>query len=127
MPTNQIHDKFKIFTGSLAANNSLGALADEVAAFVKGKKVAAKSIGVEYLEASKKVVLSLGYREGEGSFPIKITTASLGKVGGLESGDTSRLEAAMGAASGKISGIICHELYITADGDFLAVFMSHVG
>jgi hypothetical protein len=35
------------------------------------------------------------------------------------------LEAAMAEASGKIRNIICHELYLTGDGDFVMVFMTH--
>lgn len=124
MALAQVHNKFKIFTGALAADKTIGALADQISAFVVDHKVAAKSIGVEYLESAKKLIITLGYREGEDTYPVKVSTVSLGKIGGLESGDVSRLEAAMTGACTAIDGIICHELYITDDGDFLVVFMS---
>jgi len=124
MALNQVHNKFKIFTGALAADKTIGDLADQISSFVVEHKVAAKSIGVEYLESAKKLIISLGYREGEDAYPIKVSTVSLGQIGGLETGDMSRLEAAMTEACTKIDGIICHELYITDDGDFLVVFMS---
>lgn len=124
MALAQVHNKFKIFTGSLAADRTIGALADQIAAFVAERKVAAKSIGVEYLESAKKLIITLGYREGDDSYGVKVSTVSLGKIGGLETGDVSRLEAAMTDACEKIDNIICHELYITDDGDFLVVFMS---
>ena len=46
----QVHDKFKIFSGELASDGTIGKLADEVAAFAKKSKIAPKSIGVAYLE-----------------------------------------------------------------------------
>lgn len=127
MITQQVHSKFKIFTGSLAPDMTLGPLANEIEAFVRDAKVAAKSIGVEYLESAKKLIISLGYREGEESYPVKVTTVSLGKIGGLEAGDMARLEEAMTGASATVEKIICHELYITDDGDFLVVFMAYAG
>lgn len=127
MALEQVHNKFKIFTGALAADKTIGPLADQISAFVTEHKVAAKSIGVEYLESAKKLIITLGYREGDESYGVKVTTTSLGKIGGLESGDVSRLEAAMTDACQKIDNIICHELYITDDGDFLVVFMSRAG
>lgn len=124
MATTQVHDKFKIFTGPLAADNTIGPLADEIAAFVRDNKVAAKSIGVEYLESAKKLIISLGYREGEASYPVKLTTRSAGTIGGLGAGDVARLEEAMAAAAAGVDKIICHELYITDQGEFLVVLMS---
>jgi hypothetical protein len=121
---NQVHDKFKVFAGELAADKTIGALADEVAAFASAAKIAAKSIGVEYLEAAKRLVVTLGYRDDEESYPIKLNCVSLGKIDSL-SGDFSALEKAMAEASGKFNNIICHELYVTGDGDFLMVFMTH--
>ncbi len=125
MTLQQVHNKFKIFTGLVAADKGIGPLGEQIAAFVAEAQVAAKSIGVEYLESARKLVITLGYREGEPSYPVKITTAPLGKIGELEAEDTARLEASMGAAASKIESIICHELYITEDGDLLMVFMSH--
>ena len=124
MALKQIHNKFKIFSGPLAADKTIGDLADQITGFVAEHKVAAKSIGVEYLESAKKLIISLGYREGDDAYPIKVHTVSLGKIDGLATGDMSRLEEAMTAACDKIDNIICHELYITDDGDFLVVFMS---
>ncbi len=127
MALKQIHNKFKIFTGALAADKTIGALADQITSFAAEHKIAAKSIGVEYLESAKKLIITLGYREAGAdveTYGIKVNTVSLGKINGLESGDVSRLEAAMTDACEKIDNIICHELYITDDGDFLVVFMS---
>jgi hypothetical protein len=121
---DQVHGKFKVFAGELAADNSIGALADEVAAFADEAKIAAKSIGVEYLEGAKRLVITLGYRDDEESYPIKLNCVPLGKIDAL-SEDFSALEKAMTEASSNVNNIICHELYVTGEGDFLMVFMTH--
>jgi hypothetical protein len=124
MTLQQVHGKFKIFTGTLAADKTLGALGREVAAFVRDNNVAAKSIGVEYLESAKKLILTLGYRDDEATYPIALRSVPLGKIEGLNTDDMSRLEAAMEAAAADITNLLCHELYITEEGDFLMVTMS---
>ena len=121
---SQVHNKFKIFAGELDANKLLGALADEVAAFAREQKIAAKSIGVEYLESAKRLIITLGYRDDEESYPIKLHGVSLGKIN-VTSDDFSTLEQEMAAASARLNNIICHELYVTDDNDFLMVFMTH--
>ena len=46
------------FTVALAADKTIGSLADQISGFVAENKVAAKSIGVEYLESAKKLIIS---------------------------------------------------------------------
>jgi hypothetical protein len=120
----QVHDKFKIFSGELAADGSLGKLADEVAAFANKSKIAAKSIGVAYLEPSKRLMITLGYRDDEDSYPVKLHCIPLGKVD-VKAGDFHALEASMAKATGKQRNIICHELYVTGGHDFTMVLMTH--
>jgi hypothetical protein len=122
--TTQVHDKFKVFTGKLAADKTIGKLADEVAAFAKKSKVAAKSIGVEYLESVGQLLITLGYRDDAEPYAIKLHSIPLGKVDALAK-DFSALEKAMATASTKHRNIICHELYVTGDRDFILVLMTH--
>jgi hypothetical protein len=120
----QVHDKFKLFTGELAKDKTIGKLADEVAAFAKHSHAAAKSIGVQYIESAGLLLLTLGYRDDEEPYPIRLHSVPLGKIAAM-AGDFSKLETAMAKASGKIRNVICHELYLTGDGDFVMVFMTH--
>lgn len=120
----QEHDKFKVFAGKLGANNKLGELADNVSAFAAENKIAAKSIGVEYLESSESLIITLGYRDDEEYYPIKLETVNLGKMDNIGQ-DFSVLEGKMSDASQSFSNIICHELFVTEDKDFLMVFMTH--
>jgi len=124
MITKQVHDKFKVFTGEIAPDKTIGKLADEVAAFAKQHGIAAKSIGVEYLEGAGRLLITLGYRDDGESYPIRLHSKKLGHVDVMAK-DFSALEKAMAEASARIANIICHELFVTGDGDFVAVFMTH--
>ena len=124
---DQVHGKFKLFTGELGADLSLGKLAGEVEDFVTKTKCAPKSIGVEYLEGERRIVVSLGYREGEPSYKIKLRSASLGTATALGAPELARLEKAMAAAADKQpqgEGLICHELFVTEKREFVMVFMT---
>ena len=120
----QVHEKFKVFVGELAPDKTLGKLAAEVSAFASGNKVAAKSIGVEYLESRKKLIVTLGYRDDEAYYPIQLQAVLLGKIDAL-AGNFAALEKAMAEAARKYPNVICHELYVTEDQDFILVLMTH--
>jgi hypothetical protein len=120
----QVHGKFKVFAGPLNEDNSIGTLASDISNFVREAGVAAKSIGVEYLESADRLIITLGYRDDEDGYPVKVTSVSLGKIEMLGD-DFSKLEQAMSEASTQHSNIICHELYITEEHDFMMIFMTH--
>jgi hypothetical protein len=122
--TRQVHEKFKIFTGELAADHTIGALAEEVSDFAKQSGVAAKSIGVAYLESAKRLVITLGYRSDEDAYPIKLHCIPLGRID-LKDHDFDALEKAMARATSHHRNIICHELYLTSTRDLMMVLMTH--
>ena len=120
----QVHNKFKIFTGALQPDSSIGPLADEISRFVSESKIAPKSIGVEYLESAERLIVSLGYRDDEAGYPVTLHSVSLGKVD-TSGADLYALEQKMAQASDRLPNIICHELYITDEQEMLMVFMTH--
>lgn len=120
----QVHEKFKVFTGELSADGTIGKLADEIAAFASQEKIAAKSIGIAHLESSKRLVLTLGYRDDEEQYSIKLHSIFLGRIDPTDKG-FSGLEKVMAQATGKYRNIICHELYLTGPHDFMMVIMTH--
>jgi hypothetical protein len=120
----QVHGKFKVFAGQLNADDTIGALAEEISGFVRDSKAAAKSIGVEYLESAERLIITLGYRDDEEGYPVKLASVSLGKIEAFGD-DFSELERRMTEASSQFSNIICHELYVTSDHDFMMIFMTH--
>ncbi|ABF42591.1 hypothetical protein Acid345_3590 [Candidatus Koribacter versatilis Ellin345] len=120
----QVHEKFKVFTGELDSDGTIGKLAGEVAAFVNASKIAPKSIGIVFLESSKHLLFTLGYRDDEESYPISLHCVHLGKVES-KTHDFQELEKKLNAVSSKHRNVICHELYV-ADGHSLnAVIMTH--
>jgi hypothetical protein len=123
--SEQVHSKFKVFTGALAPDGTLGALAKEVEAWVASAKVAPRSIGVEFVEPVNCVFLSVGYRDDEPPYPIKLQSVRIGKIEDVEPASVARLEAAMAGAGASVASVICHELYVTAECELLMVFMTH--
>jgi len=122
--THQVHEKFKLFSGKLASDGTLGALATEIAAWAREAKVAPKSIGIEYVESADRVIFSLGYREDEAPYAIAIRSVPVGKLGGFSEAELGGLEKAMSAAAATSGHILCHELYVTANNELLMVLMS---
>jgi hypothetical protein len=116
----QVHGKFKVFAGPLAADRSLGHLAQQVADFAKDKS--AKSIGVEYLEGDKQLIVTLGYRDDETAYAVEVKTVSLGKHS-VSASSLQKLEEDMAKASKTVGAVICHEIYVTDEHDFEMVFL----
>jgi hypothetical protein len=125
MIADQVHNKFKLFAGSLDADGSITTLAGQASSWANGAKVAPKSIGVEYLESSKKILLTIGYRDDEAAYPIQLSNVPITRLGALDGADVSRVEGEMEKASARLRNIICHELYVTETGDLTMVFMTH--
>lgn len=121
MSQEQVHSKFKLFVGSHSAETGANELAKQMEEFVVNSKVAAKSIGIEYLEATKQIIMTLGYAENQASIPVKITSVSLGKAD--IANDIAALEHKMGEVAAQHKNIICHELYVTEEHEFVMVFM----
>lgn len=124
---DQVHSRFKVFVGTLGADGSLGALGDEVAAWVTGSGVAPKSIGVEYLESSRQLVLTVGYRSDEAGYPVALQAVRLGRVEQLDEAGRADLERRMTEAAAGLRGVICHELFITGEREVVMTFLLHQG
>ena len=120
----QVHGKFKVFAGPLHTDNTIGPLAEEVSRFVRESGAAAKSIGVEYLESADRLIVTLGYRDDEEGYPVRLSSVTLGKIEAFGD-DFADLERRMADASASFHNIICHELYVTEEHDFMMIFMTH--
>ena len=68
--------------------------------------------------------MTLGYRQGGEHYPITLQSVSLGKAALEEGLDFSELEARMREAAQNIDKIICHELFVTGEGELVMVFMT---
>src|SRR5262245_1404377 len=99
---DQVHGKFKVFTGQLESDGTMGAMSDEVEAWVKAANVSPKSIGVEFLESAGQLILSIGYRDDESPYAVKLQTVRIGKVDSLDPASLAGLEEEMARASGRL-------------------------
>lgn len=120
---SQVHESFKIFTSKLGEPFEL--MADQVSKFAQEKGIAAKSLGIEYVEHEQLLVVTLGYRKDEPAYPIEIKNVSLGLRKGATklSGDNADLEAAMAAAAAEVKMVICHDIYVLETGEFIMTFL----
>jgi hypothetical protein len=119
----QVHDKFKVFIPeeNIAYDEAMRRLGNMVASWSAEGKVAPKSVGIEYLEGPKRLVLSIGYKDNEKGYPVKLTSKSLGKPQLFP----DAIEAVMSKAAADVQNVICHEFFVTGDGEFVMVLMSH--
>jgi hypothetical protein len=119
----QVHSKFKVFIPEegIAYEEAMRRLGNMVASWSSDGKVAPKSVGVEYLEAEKRLVLSVGYRDDEPGYPVSLVSISLGKPALFP----DAIEAAMGTAAEGVENVICHEFFVTEKGEFVMVLMAH--
>lgn len=120
---DQYHNKFKVFIpeAGLPYAEAMKQLSGQVADFTKDRKVAPKSVGIEYLESAQRLVLSLGYRDDETGYPVALASISLGKL----TLAPEAIEQKMSAAAETVKNVLCHEFFVTGDGEFVMVLLSH--
>lgn len=121
MSDAQIHGKFKVFVGPVGSDGLIDEIAKRVEAFCAKGDIAPKSVGVEYLESQDVVVLSLGYRDDEPGYAIKLVSPVLGVFENL---DPVEIEKAMRAVCLGVENVICHEFYVREDGQFVMVLLA---
>lgn len=117
---SQIHNEFKLFTHPYTSVASIAELAGKVEAWVKSASVAPKSIGIEYLDGSKVVVISLGFTRQE-PHAVKLVAESIGRID--VDGDLSAVEKKMGSFADHHKNVICHELIVTDKNELITVLM----
>ena len=115
MVKHQIHEDFKVFIGS-----SILELSKTVSDWVAQNKVAAKSLSV--LQESNKLVVVLGFSEGETAYPVSIESVVLE----LPEPNTQGIEAGIEDAVDEVNGdVICHSLFTNANGEWEIAFLLH--
>lgn len=115
----QVHDQFKVFVGS-----SIDELDSHVLQFTAKADVAAKSIGVEFLESKGVLVLSLGYATSdEDGYAARLTALPVGRFDAGSAASIAELEAKLARGAAAAGDVICHELYVEGGGEATAVFL----
>lgn len=120
---SQVHSTFKVFISTPVDGKLDPSVAEDVRKFFtdNGDKYDAKSVGIEYLEQTDKLVLSIGYVELSNPLrsSVKLDCVSLGRL----ALNAEEIEAALGAAAAKVQDVICHEFYVN-DGEFFMILLS---
>jgi hypothetical protein len=119
MEQTQSHNNFKMFAAQYAKGVGLDRLLREIEDWVKTNKVAPKSIGIEFLEDTKTLIMSIGHRNDE-AYEVTLNTALIGK---LDVNDLTKCEKDIEEAISGLKDIICHELFVTDEGLLHMIFM----
>lgn len=122
----QVHENFKLFAGKLSASGDIRELADVVSTWVAQTKVAPKSIGIEFIEHTKTMLLSIGYRKSsdEQPYTVELVSTKITRVQEVGAEDLVRIEQGLAAAAAKTKNVICHELYVTDQDELFMVTMA---
>lgn len=116
----QVHGKFKMFATDYSSDTDLRELLGNIEAWVAENKVAPKSIGVEFLEKSQNLIMSIGYRDDE-HYPITLHTVKVGQLDPNLVFDKNEKDIA--EAVKNIERIVCHELFITENDELHMILM----
>ncbi len=111
------HSEFRVFKGPL---QDFDKLKGQIESFVTTNKVSARSIGIEFIERTKEVLMSLGYA-ADAYTPVTLNIVNLGM---LDLNDTEGIARRMSEAARQQRNVICHEHCVTDTNEFHMVFMS---
>jgi hypothetical protein len=106
---HQVHDKFKVYLGKTISDINSTIQADTADGCI-----AAKSIGVEYMEARNQFLVSVGYAEGQAGYKVGITDNVVGPLPEFNDAP-DQLCSSMEAIVAEFSDVICHELFVDND------------
>jgi hypothetical protein len=120
----QVHERFKLFLGKLDASGNIGKLGDDVAAWVAAQRISPKSIGIEFIERSKTLILSIGYRADEEAYTVRLASRKIAAIADISTADLAKLEEGLGSAAAAETNVICHELYVTDTDELYMVTMA---
>ena len=102
----QVHDKFKVFFGK-----SISDINSQLQSITADSSIAAKSIGVEFMEARNQFLVSVGYAEGQPGYPVTLTDTLVGPLPEFSDGP-DQLCSSLEAIADESGDVICNELYV---------------
>lgn len=119
---SQVHSKFKLFevnftNGKLTAKDKKTFLA-----FVSDPSTLVKSVGVEFLEGTTKLLISFGYTTKKNTSHYDLILKKVGVYVNPEYSIPS-IEAKMEKEAAKLLNVICHEFFVDNNGGVFAIFL----
>lgn len=113
------HSNFKLFVEDFKDGNFP---MNRVKDFINGEGVVPKSIGIEFLESSSKVIISVGHEIENGiNSEHELTLVNLGN---LDVNNLEALESTMNQEASKLNGIICHEFFVSKENEVYSLFLA---
>ena len=103
---HQIHDKFKVFFGKSIAN-----LDTQIRDSTADGSIAAKSLGIEFMEMRNQFIASLGYADGQAGYAVGLVETVVGPIPEFNDAP-DQLCASLEALAEEYGDVICHELYV---------------
>ena len=103
---HQVHDKFKVFFGK-----SISDINSQLQSATSDGSVAAKSIGVEFMEARNQFLVSVGYAEGQAGYAVTLVDTVVGPLPEFNDAP-DQLCASLEEIAEQNGDVICHELYV---------------
>jgi hypothetical protein len=125
----QLHSKFKVFKTSLDSDGNIpNDFNLTINGFIALNKVAVKSIGMQYDKELNKIIISIGYVEGQPYYHVYLQPINLGPLAMKEGQNfCDELGKALeGAVSAQDNSTICHEVYLDKNNDYIAIFLMAV-
>ena len=117
---HQVHDKFKVFFGK-----SITDINSQLQSATADGTIAAKSIGVEFMEARNQFLVSIGYAEGQPGYSVTLTDTVVGPLPEFNDGP-DQLCSSLEAIAEENGEVLCHELYVDNAEVVHLVLMSKV-
>ena len=91
-----------------------------VESFINQDGIVPRSLGIEFIEPTSKVMISVGYEEDtEPNTGFGLNLVKLGLVTDLEV-----TQEKMGIEASKLNGIICHEFFVDENQEFFSLFLT---
>jgi hypothetical protein len=120
----QVHDRFKLFIGTLDDAGHVTDLANVIHEWVAKDKVAVKSVGAAV--SNGKLMLTIGFRDDEPTYEVALHSSKIGRVGALDADETSRFTRAIESGGMNWPPVIGHSLYVTKNNDLYLAVLSLV-
>ncbi|MFT3692794.1 MAG: hypothetical protein QM831_06620 [Kofleriaceae bacterium] len=121
---DNVQDRFKLFIGALDDAGQVNDLAKDVIAWAAKEKVSPKSVGCAV--SKDKLMLTIGYREGDEPAEVELHSMKIGRVGTLDADELSRFTRAIESGGMNWPPVIGHTLYVTKNNDLYLVILTAV-
>lgn len=121
---DNIHDRFKLFIGALDDAGQINDLVKDIVAWATKEKIAPKSVGAAV--SKDKLLMTIGYREGDEPAEFELHSMKIGRVGVLDADEVGRFLRAIESGGMNWPPVIGHTMYVTKANDLYLVILSAV-